>query len=203
MRCPDFYRKWKKCGNFCEKNPDTARGIEKYLDIILSFPAMSALSERALRPLIREKNPNIRDNALVSIEKALEEGKNPATGQFSKEQITERDISRVLEKIRDRQGVVSVVSTSPIVDEIETDAIIECPECFDRFRLVHNNPNNTHRFIQLDKKEVIVGTRITDELDHYIEDIAAATGKSKATITREAIIKSFREKSKTEESTEL
>jgi len=56
---------------------------------------------------------------------------------------------------------------------------------------------------KINKKEVVVGTRITDEEDHYIDEIAAKTGKSRSAITREAIIKSFREESETEESTEL
>jgi len=54
-----------------------------------------------------------------------------------------------------------------------------------------------------DKKEVIIGTRITDEEDHHIDEIAAKTGKSRSAIARGAIIGSLREESKTEKSTEL
>lgn len=112
MRCDEFYEKWRRCGNFCEKHPDTAAEIEALLDFIdeikerdnLSEGAKAAFAEtsaRAVRPLIREKDTEIRDKAIESVGKAVESGKNPVTGRFSSKPPTERDITSVIETIRE------------------------------------------------------------------------------------------------------
>ena len=109
MRCDEFYEKWRKCGNFCEKHPDTAAEIEALLDFVdeineredLSDEAKAAFagtSARAVRPLIREPNPEIRDKAISHIGKTLTR-KTPQGGQYTKH-VTERDVSDVLEGIR-------------------------------------------------------------------------------------------------------
>ena len=80
VRCDEFYEKWEKCGNFCEKHPQTAQEINKYLDFIREIEnrediepevksAMANLPERAVRPLIREKDPEIKENVIQSVRK--------------------------------------------------------------------------------------------------------------------------------------
>lgn len=34
VRCDEFYSKWRKAGNFCEKHPATAAAIDHYLDLL-------------------------------------------------------------------------------------------------------------------------------------------------------------------------
>jgi len=55
VRCDEFYAKWEKVGNFCEKHPRTAERIETYLDEILK-----TLSEEVARSEIlkQEFMPN-------------------------------------------------------------------------------------------------------------------------------------------------
>jgi len=35
VRCDDFYKKWQKAGNFCEKHPSVASRIEGFLDNVI------------------------------------------------------------------------------------------------------------------------------------------------------------------------
>jgi len=95
VRCDEFYLKWDKCGNFCEKHPDTASEIEKYLDFQHEIenrgdiePAVkagiSAISADALRPLLREPDPEIREETKTHVIKALESKKNLSNGRFKR-----------------------------------------------------------------------------------------------------------------------
>lgn len=95
VRCEDFYKKWEECGNFCEKHPDTAQKIDKYLDFIHEIESrkdlepevkktMVDMSERALRPLIKEKDPMVKEKVIQSIKKSVKTGKHPINGQFTK-----------------------------------------------------------------------------------------------------------------------
>ena len=58
------------------------------------------VSETAARPLIRNRDEQIRGKALSSISKALETGKHPVTGKFLKDkQITVKTVESVIEDI--------------------------------------------------------------------------------------------------------
>jgi DNA-binding ferritin-like protein (Dps family) len=115
VRCDDFYCKWQKVGNFCEKHPKTAERIEAYLNKILplleelaaeseilndgSRAMAPELTERASRPLIYEKDPEIRQKAIKQIVKLAEEkvidGKRP--------QVTNREVAQIVEAIKEPQ----------------------------------------------------------------------------------------------------
>lgn len=98
MRCKDFYEKWKRCGNFCEKHPDTAREIDRYLDFIEEYPEISGLAESTVKPLINEQNEEIKQKAITHVEKiAIRE--TPTGGTYKKE-ITGKDIVKALAKAR-------------------------------------------------------------------------------------------------------
>ena len=115
VRCDDFYCKWQKVGNFCEKHPKTAEQIEAYLNKILplleelaaeseilndgSRAIAPELSEGASRPLISEKDPQIQHEAAKQIVKLAEEkvmdGKKP--------QVTNREVTQIIESIKEPQ----------------------------------------------------------------------------------------------------
>lgn len=105
MRCEAFYEKWKRCGNFCEKHPDTAEKIDKYLDLVQELAdrgvpeerTMGAITERAARPLLAIQDENIRENAISSVQKAIESKKNPITGKFT-DKLTSEDVSAIVKK---------------------------------------------------------------------------------------------------------
>ena len=95
VRCDEFYKKWEECGNFCEKHPQTAQEINKYLEFIHEIEnredlepevksAMADLPERAVRPLIREKDPEVKENVIQSVRKTVKTGKDPLSGKFTK-----------------------------------------------------------------------------------------------------------------------
>lgn len=113
VRCDDFYRKWQKAGNFCEKHPRTAEQIDRFLDKILMTlekevaqseilafekPAMAQiLTERASRPLISERNPEIRTEAIKQIVKAAED----KVIRGGKPQITNKEVSEIVFAIKE------------------------------------------------------------------------------------------------------
>lgn len=98
MRCDEFYAKWKRCGNFCEKHPETAREIDRYLDFIEEYPDMSGLAERTVKPLINEQNEEIKQKAITHVEKiAIRE---TPTGAKYKKKITGKDVVKALAKAR-------------------------------------------------------------------------------------------------------
>lgn len=88
VRCEDFYKKWQRAGNFCEKHPDTAARIQDYLEQLDEIASVVAdckgkleaapmvsemISERACRPLIREKDVEFRREAIRQIVKLGDE----------------------------------------------------------------------------------------------------------------------------------
>jgi gas vesicle protein len=112
VRCDDFYRKWQQAGNFCEKHPDTAARIDRFLDEIIPLlkeevakseilnsentPIGGILTENASRPLFREKSPEIRKKAVEQIKTVAEEkvmdGRNP--------QVTEREVAQIVAEVK-------------------------------------------------------------------------------------------------------
>ena len=137
MRCDDFYAKWKRCGNFCEKNPSTAARIEAYLDQIEEMThvlkesseegirqdiiapdtstmvcsikepltelpentPMGNFSERSIRPLIKEKDDDIRQEAIRQSGRLIE-AKKRKFGK-AKSNVTAKEMESIIEEIKD------------------------------------------------------------------------------------------------------
>jgi ParB family transcriptional regulator, chromosome partitioning protein len=109
MRCEEFYEKWQKAGNFCEKHPDTAARIESFLDLMIAelapeiakseilntenTPMGTILTERSSRPLISEKDPETRQEAIKQIVKVAEEKAMDGV----KPQVTENEVRQILD----------------------------------------------------------------------------------------------------------
>ena len=87
------------CGNFCEKHPDTAREIDRIISFLDVKPEFSDMSADAIRPLIREKDEEVRDKAISHIEKTLNR-RTPQGGKYNKPP-TKRDVVAVIDKILD------------------------------------------------------------------------------------------------------
>lgn len=112
VRCEEFYKKWDSCGNFCEKHPDTAAKIEAYLDQLdeveevitteckvepINAPKVSQiLTERACRPLIREKDPEVRREVIKQIVKKSEE----KTQSGAKPTVTSKEVKKILSEVK-------------------------------------------------------------------------------------------------------
>lgn len=109
VRCVEYYDKCEREGcDWCEKDPTTVAEIQEYIKLykdleILGVPrtlAIARIPEGAARPLIRNRNEDVRAKALSSISNALESGKHPVTGKFLKDkQITVKVVEAVIEDI--------------------------------------------------------------------------------------------------------
>ncbi|MEI2763492.1 DUF5131 family protein [Methanothrix soehngenii] len=113
VRCDEFYQKWQKAGNFCEKHPRTAEQIEEFLDKIVvtlemevaqseilapEKPAIAQiLSETASRPLISERDKNIRQSAIKQIVKAAEN----KVIRGEKPQVTNKEVSEIIQAVKE------------------------------------------------------------------------------------------------------
>jgi hypothetical protein len=125
VRCDDFYRKWQKAGNFCEKHPKTAERIDIFLNEIIveleaeiakseilsgeSGPIGPVLTEGASRPLISEHDPNVRHKAYTQIVKSAEEnvidGKRP--------QVTNKEVAQIVREVRGEEPEPDLIAPKP------------------------------------------------------------------------------------------
>ena len=125
VRCDDFYRKWQRAGNFCEKHPSVASRIEGFLDNVIAelekevaqseilrdekLPMGNIVSERASRPLISEKSPEVRKEAIHQIVKSAEEkildGKKP--------QVTNKEVAQIVREVRGEEPEPDLIAPKP------------------------------------------------------------------------------------------
>lgn len=137
VRCDEFYEKWQRCGNFCEKHPVTAAQIEAYLDQLAEVEevmssncedcftdtaiATNIITESACRPLIREKDDAIRREIIEQIVKksitkaAL--GEKPA--------VTEKEVLAIARRIKRESHKPPIVrpSLNGSIKVIQTDCL--------------------------------------------------------------------------------
>jgi protein gp37 len=132
VRCDEFYQKWQKAGNFCEKHPRTAEQIEEFLDkIVITLskevaqseilapekPAIAQiLTETASRPLISEKNPIVREKAIKHIVKIAED--KMIRGE--KPQVTNKEVFDIVHMVK--EGQVPVKRSEAPIGNIEVTA---------------------------------------------------------------------------------
>lgn len=57
-RCEEFYEKWKRDPNWCNKCETSVFRINKYIELVEAYPFLKKVSERALRPLIERSIPH-------------------------------------------------------------------------------------------------------------------------------------------------
>lgn len=125
VRCDDFYRKWQRAGNFCEKHPSAASRIESFLDKVIAelepeiskseilveenLPIGNILSEGASRPLISERDPNVRHEVYKQIVKSAEEkvidGKKP--------QVTNKEVAQIVREVRGEEPEPDLIAPKP------------------------------------------------------------------------------------------
>jgi protein gp37 len=151
VRCDDFYRKWQKAGNFCEKHPKTAERIDIFLNEIIveletevakseilsgySRPIGPVLTEGASRPLISEHDPNVRQKAYKQIVKAVED----KVIDCKRPQVTGREVESIIKEVKEKPSHKSQFNKTN--DNIEwapyswnpvTGCKNDCPYCYAR-----------------------------------------------------------------------
>jgi protein gp37 len=115
VRCDEFYQKWQEAGNFCEKHPRTAEHIEEFLaKIVVTLTKEVAqreilahektviaqiLTENASIPLISERNPIIREEAIKHIVKIVEDKMTCD----EKPQVTNKEVSEIVHMVKENQ----------------------------------------------------------------------------------------------------
>ena len=121
----------------CPIGEDGKREIENALKECAAHPEISGLSTHAIQPLIRERDPEIKEKAISSISKALESGKDPLTGKFT-QKITEKDVQRVIGKAREEVRVPTFNATNDNIEWAKwswnpvTGCKHGCPYCYAR-----------------------------------------------------------------------
>ena len=75
VRCEEFYEKWKRDPNWCEKGKTSIFYINKCIELREQFPVLKQFSEGALRPLLTNKINNFQIQEIISqIQKKLDKG---------------------------------------------------------------------------------------------------------------------------------
>ena len=160
------------------EHPKTAKEKGKYLDFIKQLNKEEKreflkISAWALRPLINEKNKQIKQNAILSISKSFKSKKHPITGKFMKKKLTQEDIIGVLNKSREevrREMIVEeILKTGRI--KIDTNVIKVCSECNKKYRLLHNEPTGTHSLVDAETSDITTELRITDDVNEIFGEV--------------------------------
>lgn len=104
-RCVSFYNKWERDPNWCEKCPDSVRKIDKYIDLLETFESKGitreqtivCLPEGSARPLLAEKNLEIRAKAISHIENTLKR-ETPNGGKYT-QKITSGNVKKIIQNL--------------------------------------------------------------------------------------------------------
>lgn len=105
-RCKEFYDKWERDPNWCEKDPSVTSRIDSYFDLLRELKDKGApdlpkgkIPERAIRPLFAIKDQNHRDKAISHIISALNR-QTPNGGQY-KQKLTTNDVTKIIRKAKE------------------------------------------------------------------------------------------------------
>ena len=88
VRCEEFYERWKEDPNWCKKAKSAVNDINSHLGLvdlcekefgIDTASAMADFSERAARPIRREKDQNVQTRAIKKVAQRLRDGKKVTT----------------------------------------------------------------------------------------------------------------------------
>lgn len=181
-RCIEYYEKCEKDGcDWCDKDKETVRTIEEYIKFYkhleeLGVPKNTTIvgvPEGAIRPLIREKDAEIKAKVISSISKSLKSGKHPVTGKFSKNNLfSESEIKSILDQERQvKQFKEEHPAFNDISDKV-TQTVMDL-----------NNDQVKEKVIEaITEKNVILSDKELDAIitdaDHRVLEAAAAQRKN-------------------------
>lgn len=105
VRCADFYAKWERDPNWCEKCRTAVIQINEYIDLVADLEEKGidkdvtyvTLPENAARPLFGIRNDEKRAKAISHVENALTR-KTPTGGQYTKK-LTKSDVEKIVRDI--------------------------------------------------------------------------------------------------------
>lgn len=159
VRCEQFYKKFEKVGNFCEKNPIEAKRIENYIDYRRRNHLDGVeINFNALEPLVKIEGEMVHDMSLVELKQRL------------KNKLNAKDVSRKL--------VIEIInSCNNKIDNGDSRKLKNIPDVRDRFnQFEHEIGSISYEVRQLfDKLKQLSGIKTNDEflnnvLLHYKKD---------------------------------
>lgn len=106
-RCVEFYTKWEKDPNWCEKCPSAVRQINSYMELVDEMErrgisrerTIVQLSETAARPIFSIQDENIKEKVISSVQKSLEFKKDTSNGKF-KSRLQNLDVKHIISSVK-------------------------------------------------------------------------------------------------------
>jgi len=86
-----------KIGEKCDLAPETVKEIKKVAGFVEDHPALASSSTKAIEPLMKIKDPEIKEKAISAAEKILKR-KTP-TGGIIKKRLTKPEVEEIIEKV--------------------------------------------------------------------------------------------------------
>lgn len=127
-RCEDFYVKVEKDGNFCGMSKQSYSQVKAYIKFIKEHSKILSLTAEAVKPLMREPDEEVREEAISTIAKSLNYHRPPGSKKEVKKP-TAKDVKEVIEieremierkrELEDPSKEVTLVS--PIPSQIATE----------------------------------------------------------------------------------
>jgi len=113
-RCLEFYQKWEKDPNWCEKCKDSVRKINRYIDLLDDFETKGIpkdktivfLPEGSARALISIQDENIKEKAISHIENVLNR-KTPQGGDYT-QKLTVGDVAKIIRTVAHENKIIDL-----------------------------------------------------------------------------------------------
>ena len=112
----------EKLKKMCEKSPEAWRGLTLTAEFLEEHPAFAGFTGGALRPLIREKNPEVQQKVISQIENARPQERKRLYG-------TEQKMKTVIRRVNqqhDKENLENDITKEPIEGKYNT-IIIDPP----------------------------------------------------------------------------
>jgi N6-adenosine-specific RNA methylase IME4 len=113
-RCADFYKKWERDPNWCEKCASSVRQINKYIDLLDSFEERGISKERMIlclpednvRSLLAISDPILKANVIQHVENVLNR-KTPTGGDYT-QKLTAGDVAKIIRTVTHENKIVDL-----------------------------------------------------------------------------------------------
>lgn len=113
-RCADFYKKWERDPNWCEKCKSAVSQINSYIDLADNLEkrgiskefTMVNLPERAARPLFAIRDENIKEKVILKCQERLKGEIGAGRGNTKK--LTTGDVAKIIRKVTHEDKVVDL-----------------------------------------------------------------------------------------------
>ena len=114
----------------CEVGAKYVKEVDKACDLAKMVPEIEPLATTALTALLRERDVDMRNKAISTVRNAMITKKNPITGKFFTDRLTEKEVKAILKHSKNGNGngngkgtkpVGGPVPAAPIAAQLKTD----------------------------------------------------------------------------------